>query len=100
MRLVTIGEGDRAHDLVRKEMPNLVLLDVNLPGLSGDAVLEQIREDPATSEIPVAILSADATPAQIERLRALGAQHYFTKPIDVNRLLQLFDDVAAGRNGD
>jgi CheY-like chemotaxis protein len=81
-------------------MPNLVLLDVNLPGLSGDAVLEQIREDPATASIPVAILSADATPAQIERLRTLGAQHYFTKPIDVTRLLQLFDDVAAGRNGE
>ena len=100
MRLVTIGEGDRAHDLVRKENPNLVLLDVNLPGLSGDAVLEQIRNDPSTAAIPVAILSADATPAQIERLRSLGAQHYFTKPIDGSRLLQLFDDVAAGRQND
>jgi CheY-like chemotaxis protein len=58
-----------------------------------------MRKDPVTAPIPVAILSADATPGQIERLRALGAQHYFTKPIDVNRLLQLFDDTAAGRRG-
>jgi signal transduction histidine kinase/CheY-like chemotaxis protein len=91
LRLVTISDGDRAIDTVRKERPSLVLLDLNLPGLSGDAILQQLRQDPATSDIPVAILSADATSAQIERLRMLGAQHYLTKPIDVGSLLVVLD---------
>ncbi len=93
IRLVTVPEGDKAEEAVRAERPALVLLDLNLPGLTGDVVLQRLRQDPATSGIPVAILSADATTAQIERLRALGAQHYLTKPIEIGALLEVLDSV-------
>jgi signal transduction histidine kinase/ActR/RegA family two-component response regulator len=91
IRIVSVDDGDRALGTIRKEQPSLVLLDLNLPGLQGDRILEQIRSDPSTADLPVAILSADATPAQAARLRTLGAQHYLTKPIDVTKLLEVLD---------
>ena len=93
IRLITVSDGDRALDTVRSERPALVLLDLNLPGVPGDAILAELRGDPALSGITVAILSADATPAQVERLRTLGAQYYLTKPIEIGALLQVFDTV-------
>jgi CheY-like chemotaxis protein len=54
-------------------------------------VLHQLREDPATAHIPVAIVSADATPRQAQRLLSGGATAYLTKPIDVRQLLDLVD---------
>jgi len=98
LRLVTIGDGDRALETIRLEKPSLVMLDLNLPGLSGDVVLQQMRENPATTDIPVAILSADATPSQVARLRSLGAQYYLTKPIDVVSLLEVLDECLGGAN--
>ena len=73
--------------------PNLILLDLHLPDMSGEDVLQQLREDERTEHIPVAIVSADANPAQIQRLRDAGAVAYFTKPLDIPRLLQMLDAV-------
>lgn len=52
---------------------------------------------PETREIPVAVISADATPGQIERLRAADADHYLTKPVDINTFLSVLDDALAKR---
>ncbi|MGH3442323.1 MAG: ATP-binding protein [Nitriliruptorales bacterium] len=67
--------------------PDLVLLDLDLPDLRGEEVLTLLRHDARTRDVPVVILSADATPRQIERLRAAGVHDYLTKPIDVAHLL-------------
>jgi CheY-like chemotaxis protein len=80
-------KGKLALELVRKHQPDLVLLDLHLPDLHGRQVLHQLQRDPATAAIPIVVLSADATPAQLKRLLADGADGYLTKPIDVESLL-------------
>jgi PAS domain S-box-containing protein len=87
--LIPAMQGKLGIDLVRQHHPDLILLDLHLPDLHGREVLEQLKRDPATAMIPVVVLSADATPAQFERLRAAGAAGYLTKPIDVESLLDV-----------
>jgi CheY-like chemotaxis protein len=82
---------------VRNRLPDLVLLDLHLPDLPGEEVLRQIWEDPATRRIPVAVLSADATPAQHRRLLAAGAIAYLTKPFDIAEVLRLVDRILTSR---
>jgi PAS domain S-box-containing protein len=87
VRLIPAMQGKLGIDLIREHHPDLILLDLHLPDLHGRDVLEQLKRDPATAAIPVVVLSADATPAQFERLLAAGAAGYLTKPIDVESLL-------------
>lgn len=94
IEIVSAMQGRLGVDLARQHQPALILLDLHLPDLSGDEVLRQLRDDPATSAIPVAILSADATPGQIRRLLAEGAHSYLTKPLDVAELRHLVATVA------
>ena len=81
-------------DLAREHVPHLILLDLHLPDLSGEQVLAALRKDEATRDIPVAILSADATRDRTQFLAA-GIQAYLTKPIDLRRLLEIFDQFLA-----
>lgn len=76
---------------------DVVLLDVHLPDLDGAQVLRRLRAEPTPFDGPVIVLSADATSAQIERMRAAGATSYLTKPVDVAQLVALLDDVLGGR---
>ena len=69
----------------------MILLDLHLPDINGIEVLEPLRAYPKTCDVPVAILSADATPTQLQRLITAGAQTYLTKPIDVRELLTFLD---------
>jgi CheY-like chemotaxis protein len=75
---------------------DLVLLDLHLPDMHGYDVLRQLRSQPSTADVPVVALSADATPGQVKRLLAAGADRYLTKPFDVAELLGILDRVAAG----
>jgi CheY-like chemotaxis protein len=71
--------------------PDLVLLDLHLTDMTGDQVLGRMLADPATADIPVAVLSADASPRVIRRLLKSGASAYLTKPLDLARLSELLD---------
>jgi len=82
-------------ELARERSPDLILLDLHLPDLGGEQVLERLRADPQTRDIPVVVLSADATGRQREPLLAAGALDYLTKPIAVNALLRAVDRVLA-----
>jgi CheY-like chemotaxis protein len=93
--LMASMQGLSAIDLARAHGPGLILLDLHLPDIPGDEVLARLLKDPETRDIPVVILSADATPARIERLLAQGARAYLTKPFDVAELLALFDTTLA-----
>ena len=75
---------------------DLILLDLHLPDMHGYDVLRQLRSQPATADVPIVALSADATPGQIERLIAAGADRYLTKPFDIMELLTMLDRVAGG----
>ena len=79
---------------LRAESFDVVLLDIHLPDLEGADVLATLRADPATREVPIMILSADASSAQIERMRALGATSYLTKPVDVVELVGRLEEIA------
>jgi CheY-like chemotaxis protein len=84
--------GQLGLELAREHRPDLILLDLHLPDLNGDEVLVQLRADEKTREIPVVILSADATKRQLEPLLAGGASAYLTKPIGVRQLLEVLDE--------
>jgi PAS domain S-box-containing protein len=88
VRLIPAMQGKLGIDLTRRHHPDLVLLDLHLPDLHGREVLEQLKRDPETAAIPVVVVSADATPGQVERLMAGGATDYLAKPIDVDLLLK------------
>jgi CheY-like chemotaxis protein len=72
-------------------VPDLILLDLHLPGMSGSEVLRELRARPATAAVPVAVLSADASPEVIRQMRARGVVSYLTKPLDLAELGQLLD---------
>jgi signal transduction histidine kinase/ActR/RegA family two-component response regulator len=88
-------QGGLGLDLAREHQPALILLDLHLPDISGDQVLHQLRENPATTSIPVVVVSADATVGQQQRLLAAGATAYLTKPYEVQELLRIIDDALA-----
>ena len=74
---------------IRRERPDLILLDMQLPDISGLELLRHIKQDEAVADIPVIVVSADATPGQMEKALTLGAMHYVTKPLEVAAFLAL-----------
>ena len=90
--LLAAMQGSIGLDLARRHRPDVILLDLHLPGISGAEVLEQLKQSDDTREIPVIVISADATPKQIEALLAGGAKTYLTKPIDVLEFLRTLDE--------
>ena len=91
IELRTAATATHGLELARSEAPDLVLLDLDLPDLPGEEVLRRLRADPTTTHIPVVVLSADATASTAKRLQKQGAHAYVTKPINVDRFLQLID---------
>ena len=85
VQLVVARDGASGLELARGWTPNLILLDMQLPDMSGLDVLDRLRADPATSGIRVVALSADAMPAQVEEALARGAEAYWTKPLALGR---------------
>jgi CheY-like chemotaxis protein len=83
-------QGELALDLARVHRPELILLDLHLPDINGEEVLRRLRRIPETRDIPVIIISADATSGVRERL-ATEAQGFLTKPIDVGQFLETVD---------
>ena len=93
VQLVVAMQGRMGLDLARDHHPSLILLDVNLPDISGDEVLVRLRNDQTTATIPVFVISADANSSQRRRMLDAGAHAYLTKPLDVRRLVELLDEV-------
>ncbi|CAN5642324.1 hypothetical protein BH20ACT23_BH20ACT23_10630 [soil metagenome] len=96
VRLHAAMQGRLGLELIREHRPDLVLLDLNLPDISGAEVLSTMRNDVSTRDIPVVIISADATSHQIDRLIEAGARAYMTKPLDVQRFLDVVDESLEG----
>ncbi len=82
IRLHTVDDGESALAQVATLRPDLILLDMQLPGISGLEVFRRLRADPQAAAIPCIALSANAMPSDIERARALGFADYWTKPLD------------------
>jgi CheY-like chemotaxis protein len=89
IRLIPAMQGEVGFDLAKQHSPDLILLDLHLPDMPGEAVFERLRTHPVTREIPIVVLSADATERQIQRLLHAGAAGYLTKPLDIPRFLEV-----------
>jgi PAS domain S-box-containing protein len=88
MRLLSARDGNRGIELARASLPEVILMDINLPGISGIEALQILREDPATAHIPVVALSANAMPRDIEKGLQAGFFRYLTKPIKINEFME------------
>ena len=91
MRLLSAKDGNLGIQLARAHHPEVILMDINLPGISGIEALKILREDPATAHIPIIALSANAMPRDIEKGLAAGFFRYLTKPIKVDEFMQTLD---------
>jgi CheY-like chemotaxis protein len=91
MRLLTAVNGNLGIDIARDSQPEVILMDINLPGINGFEALKILRSDPATARIPVIAVSANAMPLDIERGLKAGFFRYITKPIKINGLMEALD---------
>jgi len=87
MRMLSALDGNLGIELARAHRPDVILMDINLPGISGIEALRILREDPATAHIPVVALSANAMPRDIEKGLKAGFFRYLTKPIKVTEFM-------------
>ncbi len=99
VRLVPAMLGGVALDLAAEHHPDMILLDLHLPDMSGEEVLRRLQADPATRSTPVVVLSADIDQNRISRLLETGSEAYLTKPIGVQPFLQTLDDLLGAPPG-
>jgi PAS domain S-box-containing protein len=91
MRLRSAVNANLGIEIARNEQPEVILMDINLPGINGFEALKILRSDPATAHIPAIAVSANAMPLDIERGLKAGFFRYITKPIKVNGLMEALD---------
>jgi PAS domain S-box-containing protein len=92
LELMTAMQGRVGLELARQHSPDLILLDLHLPDMPGWQVLAQLKADQLTRDVPVVVISADATSPQIKRLLSAGARAYLTKPIDIAEFFRVIED--------
>ena len=92
IRLLTANDGDYGIQLARTRLPDIILMDIHLPGMSGLEALKVLRADPVTSHIPIIALTANAMAGDIEGGLREGFFRYITKPIKVNEFMNALDD--------
>jgi CheY-like chemotaxis protein/anti-sigma regulatory factor (Ser/Thr protein kinase) len=90
IELITAKDGRVGLDLARKNLPDLILLDLHLPDMAGWEVLAHLKAGDDTRHIPTVVISADATSGQIDRLLSAGARAYLTKPLDIDQFVSAF----------
>ena len=100
IRLLTAKDAERGIGLARSQQPDLILMDINLSGISGIEALKILGEDPVTAHIPVVALSANAMPRDIEKGLEAGFFQYLTKPIKLNQLMDTLDAAMEARNAE
>jgi PAS domain S-box-containing protein len=91
LTLLSASNGEYGLELAQRYRPDVILLDIHLPGMDGYAVLKELQGRPETRDIPVVALSADAMPLDVERGLAAGFKHYLTKPIKLEALLKTIE---------
>ena len=92
VRLLKAFQGSMGLDLAREHHPDLIVVDVHLPDISGEQVIRSLANGPTTGRTPVIVTSADATQKQRKRLLAAGATEYLSKPLNVRRFLAAVDE--------
>jgi len=93
MEVAQAGGGSEGIRMAREDRPDVILLDMMMPGLDGPATFQALRSDPETSAIPVVFLTAKAMSAEVDHLRALGASGVLIKPFDPMALPRLLREL-------
>jgi two-component system, cell cycle response regulator DivK len=99
---VVTGVGAAAFDLARKHRPNLILLDIQLPDISGEVVAQRLKADEQTRAIPIIAVTAFAMPGDRTKILDSGCDDYISKPVNIHELLALIEhytDEPTGRAG-
>jgi CheY-like chemotaxis protein len=97
--LLEAADGSTALEIARELHPDVIVLDLMLPGISGYDVLEALQRDAETTDIPVLVLTAKSLRADRERSHGLGASAFLTKPFLPNELCEMVDSLVAPRRG-
>ncbi len=100
IRLLTARDANRGIEIARAARPGAILMDINLPGISGVMALRILSDDPMTARIPVIALSANAMPRDIEKGLEAGFFRYLTKPIKVDEFMETIDMALKFSEGD
>ncbi len=82
--------------MARSEQPDLILMDLSLPVMTGEEATQAIKADPATSQIPIIALTANAMAGDREKALAAGCDDYDTKPVEIDRLLGKIQSLLGG----
>ena len=85
--MLELDNGRTALETAKREQPDLVLLDIVMPGMGGLEICEQLKADEATRALPVVMVTAVATPEHLQRALNAGAADYIVKPFDPDRVL-------------
>jgi CheY-like chemotaxis protein len=93
VRLLSAGNATLGIEIARASLPDVILMDINLPGINGYQALEILQEDPVTAHIPVLAISANAMRGDIKKGLEAGFFRYLTKPIHVNEFMEAMDAV-------
>ena len=91
LRMLSAADGDLGIEFARAYQPDVILMDINLPGISGVEAMKILRADPSTAHIPIIALSANAVPRDIARGLDAGFFNYLTKPIKVDQFMAALD---------
>jgi CheY-like chemotaxis protein len=91
IRLLTAANGNLGIEIARSSQPDVILMDINLPDITGFEALDVLRSDSTTTHIPVIALSANAMPRDIAKGLKAGFFRYITKPINVNDFMEALD---------
>lgn len=99
LRLLSAADGHLGLEYARASLPAVILMDINLPGMSGTEAMQILRADPATAHIPIIALSANAVPRDIQNALDAGFFNYITKPIMVTQFMDALDVALAAQPG-
>jgi CheY-like chemotaxis protein len=102
LRLLSATDGRTGIEMARRQQPEVILMDINLPGMSGIQALKILRAEPLTASIPVLAISANAMPDDVKKGLEAGFFRYLTKPINVSEFMAALDLALAvgGKEGD
>jgi PAS domain S-box-containing protein len=98
LELVTAANAESGLEVARARHPDVILMDINLPGMSGTDALRELKADALTKDIPVIALTAAASERDRQRGEKVGFYRYITKPLKVDQLLTILEDLLAPKN--
>ena len=93
LEVITVSNAVEAGMELASRLPALILMDVKMPGINGLQACEAIRRNPVTRDVPIIIISGVSDESQIKKARKMGVVEYFTKPVDIEKLINKIKEV-------